>query len=338
MNNTFWQKRFRWNVLSAELTTGYTLLLPVPGDLPVFLKIALDVCSRQASDHLVETLVVPDHLTPGFEQLIAVLGKNYSISPLRLVKFPPEDQLLVERLNPHLNYWLQLIRGGMAARASHAVLHDADLFITDPQFLKNHYETCRERELACLGVSPVWDTWFQKQGISHVVATWEMIFELTWLRSFEPWQHMGHEDTLDGKEHEFDITLWPQCKTSPRRIGIHPQETGFVHFNYVICTYRWFQRSQTSYEDEHFRLLLIRLLIDAYDHSSGWPYELPSLAEMMKGLTDSSNPVTYLAESTRRNYPAFRLKLHDVIKSGLVGDERAAILKKGIAAFDKALR
>src|SRR5438105_5910705 len=107
---------------------------------------------------------------------------------------------------------------------------------------------------------------------------------------------MGHHDTLDGKQHEFDITLWPQCKTSPQRIGLYTEEKEFVHFNYVICTYRWFQQSKGSYEDEYFRLLLIRLLIDAYDCSEE-PYELPSLIDMIRGLKDGSNRVTYLEAS-----------------------------------------
>lgn len=332
----FWGKFYKWDELLGDPIPGYTLLLPVPGDLPVFLKIALEVCSLQASDHLVETLAIPDHLTSGLPDLFKAWAENYHVSPVRLVNLKPLDQLLAQKLNhPHMNYWFQLIRGGMATRTTHALMHDADLFITDPAFLKTHYETCVGRHLACLGVSPIWDSWYQEQGVDHVVATREMIFEAIWLRSFQPWQHQAHENVLDGKRYMFDTTLWPQCKTPPERVGLHPQERGFIHFNYVIGTYRWFQQSQGPYEDKRFRLLLIRLLIDAYD-PYGWPYEVPPLNDLIKGLADSSNRVTYLQESTRQHYPVFRSKLQQLIDSGLLSKEKTSILQDGIGPFDQA--
>ena len=336
-NEEFWAKFYKWGEPSEDAVPGYTILLPVPGDLPVFLKVALEVCSLQASDHLVETLVIPDHFTSCLPDVFEAWVKNYDIGPAQMVKLTPLDQLLMKKLNrPHMNHWFQLIRGGMSTRTTHALLHDADLLITDPDFLKTHYETCVERHLACLGVSPMWDSWFQEQGINHVVPTWEMMFEMTWLRSFEPWQHQAQENAFEGKTHVFSTTLWPQCNTPPDRLGLRPEEKGFVHFNYVIGTYRWFQESQGPYEDKRFRLLLIRLLIDAYD-PSGWPYELPSLDDLIKGLADNSNRVTYLQESTRQNYPRFRSKLHQLIESGLLSDEKTSILQEGIDPFDRAL-
>jgi hypothetical protein len=294
----FWEKFYKWDELFGDPVPGYTILLPIPGDLPFFLKIALEVCALQAPHHLVETLVIPDHLTSGLPNLLETWAKNY-IGPVRLVNLQPLDQLLLQKLNhPHLNHWLQFIRAGMATRTTHALLHDADLFIIDPYFLKTHYETCIERHLACLGVSPIWDGWYQEQGFAHMVAIGEMIFEVAWLRSFAPWQHQAHENVLAGKRYVFDTALWPQCKTAPERIGVHQQKQIIIHFNYVIGTYRWFQQSHGPYEDKWFRLLLIRLLIDAYDRS-GWSYEVPPLEDLIKGLVDKSNRVTYLQELSR---------------------------------------
>jgi hypothetical protein len=338
MDRTFFKTCYRWNDPPAAPTPGYSLFMPVPGDLPVFLKMALDLCSRQDPDHLVETLIIPDRATPALDDLIATWANSYSISPLRVVSLRPHDRLFIESLNhPQINYWIQLIRAGMAATATHAVLHDADLFMTDTRLLKTHYETCVERGLACLGVSPVWDRWFREHGAPHIVATWEMIFELAWLRSFAPWEHMGHEDTLDGLPHVFDVTLWPQSRTPPQKIGRHATEVGFVHFNYVIGTYRLFQRSRSRFEDQHFRLLLIRLLIDAYDPSS-WPYDVPSLEALASGLTDDDARVGYRQASTRKAYPGFRAKLQRLVESGIPSDDQASILLAGIAPFDRALR
>jgi hypothetical protein len=337
LTTKFWEQFYRWDEPVGTPVPGYSLLFTVPGDLPVFLKIALEMCSRQASGHLVETLVIPDHLTTGLPELLEPWAKDYAVSPLRLVTLGPLDEVLAHKLNhPSVTHWLQLIRGAMATQATHAVLHDSDLFMTDRNFLESHYETCVKRRLACLGVSPIWDSWFQEQGLDHVVAPWEMILELAWLRSFQPWQLQAHENVIDGKRYRFDTTIWAQCKTASERIGRYPEETGFIHFGHVVSGYRWFQQSPRPYEDEHFRLLLIRLLIDAYD-TSGWPCEVPSLADLVKGLVVKSSPVTYLRESTRQRYPGFRSTLQCLLSSGLLNDERASMMEDEIAPFDRAL-
>jgi len=336
LNTKFWDQFYRWNELTVSPIPGYTVLLMVPGDLPIFLKIALEMCSLQASDHLVETLVIPDKLTAGLPELFESWAEEYVISPIRLVPLTPLDQFLAQKLNyPSLTHWFQIFRAAIETRTTHAVLHDVDLFMFDSNFLKLHYETSVSRHLACLGVSPMWDGWFSEQRIHHVVPTWEMMFELDWLRSFEPWQHQAHRNMIDGKWHGFDTTLWTQCRTAPERVGRHEQDLRFIHFGQVISSYRLFQQSPLHFEDERFRLLLIRLLIDAYD-PSGWPCEVPSLNDLTKGLIDGSKRVTYLEEPTRQYYPTFRYQLHQLIKSGLLGDEKTSVLENGAASFDQA--
>lgn len=333
----FWRWFYRrWDEAVVEPTNGYTVLLPVPGDLPVFLKIALEVCTTQDPEHLYEILVIPDKSIQGFSELLEKWIRNYSISPTRLINLKFPEQLITRYQNdPNSNHFLQIIRGTNQVKTTHALLHDADLFITEPSFMKTHYEVCTKSNLACLGVSPVWDSWYEEQGIDHLVATWELMFETAWVRSFQPWKHRGHNDIIIGKQHTFDTTLWPQCQTSPERISRHQKEWGFIHFNYVISTYRWFQRSKSSFEDIHFRLLLIRLLINAYDRS-GWSYKVPLLDELKKGITDKSNRVTYLSEQTQQNYSEFRSKLGKLIESGLIDDEKSSILSDGVQPFDRA--
>jgi hypothetical protein len=92
----FWQKFYTWGHRSDEVIPGYTIMLTVPGDLPVFTKIALEICSRQRSDHLVETLVIPDRLTAELPELLEGWSKDYVTSPIRLV--PLRFRLLLIRL------------------------------------------------------------------------------------------------------------------------------------------------------------------------------------------------------------------------------------------------
>lgn len=335
---TIWKLLYpRWRRPVIEPIPGYSILMLVPADLPFFLKIALEICSTQNPKHLVETLVIPDKQIPGFPEILAAYSKDYSLSPIRLVPPKPLDRFIATyQDNAHNNCWLQMVRGVEALRTTHGLWHDVDLFITESDFMKTHYELCSASHLACLGVSKAWDSSFEEEeGVKHLTATWEMMFDSNWVLSFKPWEHRGHDEILNGKSHLFDITYWPQYKTPPERVGRHEQELGFIHFNYVTGTYRRFQKSKGSREDETFRLLLVRLLINAYDQSD-WPYEIPPIDNLAKGITDKSNRITYVQEKTRQRYPEFRSKLQELLECGLLGDERVSIMQDGVRPFDKA--
>jgi hypothetical protein len=263
-------------------------------------------------------------------------SKEYSVRPIRLVhlKFVERWKNRV-RPNGMVQHWLQLIRGAEAVHTRHALLHDADLVLTEARFMRTLYETCVERELAGFGVSAIDDPWYSSQGIHHLTATWELMFELDWLTHFPPWQHLVHDDTLDGKKHRFDTTLFPQCHTPPGRIARRADESGIIHFNHLVATYRYFQKSKSAYEDEFFRLLLVRLLTDAYD-LSGADELLPSLEEFIRGTCDPTARVTFLRPETRAHYPAFRTKLELLLASGCLAPERTVALEAGARAFDRA--
>ncbi|MBD3882936.1 hypothetical protein IFO70_14295 [Phormidium tenue FACHB-886] len=333
----FWKLLYsEWEKTQVAPIPGYSLLILTPGDLPFFLKIALEVCARQNAEHLVETLIIPDNrLTSGFADRLNLWAKDYP-TPIRMVPQKPLEKLFTRfHKNAHNNCWMQMVRGINAVRTAHALWHDVDLFISEKDFLKSHYETCAAQQLACLGVSKAWDSWFEARGIDYLVGTWEMMLDVGWARSFKPWQHRGHDELVAGEQHTCDITFWPQYSTPRELVGRHEQEWGFVHFNYVTGTYRKFQQSRGSFEDNLFKLLLVRLLIDAYDQS-GWVYEVPSLNDLAKGLTDRSMRVTYTDTKTQAAYPDFRIKLQTLIESNLLDDEKASSLSNGVRPFDKA--
>lgn len=332
----FWKRFYAQWDKSASPVPGYTLLILAPGDLPFFLKIAMEVCATQNPEHLVETLVIPDNrLLPGFSERLHNWSKDYPVGPIRLVPQQPLEWAFTRfHKNAHNNCWLQMVRGINAVQTTHALWHDVDLFIQKPDFLKTHYETCVAKNYACLGVSRAWDPWFEAQGVTHLVGTWELMFDTNWARSFQPWQHRGHDEIVAGKRHTCDISFWPQYQTPPEQIGRHEQEWGFTHFNYVTGTYRRFQKSSGPFEDDRFKLLLVRLLIDAYDQS-GWVYEVPEVNDLTKGMTDASRRVTYVAEQTWQNYPEFRTKLQQLMDCGVLDDQKVSVLAHGVRQFDR---
>ena len=334
----FWRWFYtRWEQPVQPPIQGYSLLILTPGDLPFFLKIALEVCARQDSEHLVETLIVPDNrLQPGFTERFDLWAADYP-SPIRVVSQKPLEKLFTRfHKNAHNNCWMQMVRGINAVRTTHTLWHDVDLFISDADFLKRHYERCADQGLACLGVSKAWDSWFESQGIDYLVGTWELMMNVEWVRRFAPWEHRGHDELVAGKLHTFDISFWPQYKTGRAQVKRNETEWGFIHFNYVTGTYRKFQQSKGSFEDGMFKLLLVRLLIDAYD-PSGWVYEVPDLAHLVLGLTDPTQRVTYVGSQTPQNYLEFRLKLQRLIESHLLDDRKSNVLEQGIRPFDQAL-
>ncbi len=338
MKGQFYKIFYRaWSKPAQPPVPGYTLLLMMPGDLPFFFEIFLRVFADVKTEHLVETLVIPDKSSPAFRERFARFERAWPHPGLRLVEFKPLDRGIVRALNnPGANNWLQLVNGVNATRSTHALWHDADLFVFDPEFFESHYLKCARDGLACLGVNPAWDRWFEQAGLPHVTATWEMMFEVDWLRRFPPWQHRGHHSVWKGEAHTFDSTLLPQALTPPERVGRWDRLQDFVHFNYVISAYRWFQNGRGSFDDPHFRILFLRLLIDVFD-PGGWPYEAPTAVELARGLTDPSSRVVYTSPKARENYSEFRGKIQRLLDSTMLDGDQMDRVLKGLAPFDRAL-
>src|SRR5690349_7340316 len=185
LNATLWKLfRSKWRKPApGPRTPGYSVLLAVPADLPVFLKIAMATINAQRNDGLVETLVIPDMPSPAFERAFERARQDWTNGPIRLVTLRPVERFVNKRINsPHTNHWLQMTNGVEAATSTHALLHDADLFITDRNFLAVHYAAIKDSSLACLGINPVWDKWYADNGLAHVTATWELMFDIDWAR------------------------------------------------------------------------------------------------------------------------------------------------------------
>lgn len=331
----YWTTRFaHWSPALPE-SPGYSLLVPVPGDLPVFLEVALAVIGQQQSQHRVETLVIPDVVTPQMRSIVDKAQANWQ-GRLELVPLPQPERSVLPRLkNPGHNHAVQLITGVHASRGSHILLHDADLFLLDPGALDQRYEQAMERDLDVLGISPVWDKWYTEHGLTHLAATWELLARRDWMRAFPPRMHMGHTAEMFGESHIFDTTLRPQALGNPQRIAQDDLVDEVVHFNYVISTYRHFQRSSGSFLDDRFRLVLVRLLIDLFAQEP-FEYVVPSLAELSQGLRDESARVTYPSgEKASADYAAFRSQISRTFDGAWCSRERGMQADKDLAPFDE---
>jgi hypothetical protein len=337
LTDLFWNTLYRkWRSRPDELKPAYTILLPVPGDLPVFLKLALHVCAAQRMRNRSETLVIPDKPSAAFERVYESCCRTWREEPMRLITLPWFDAMVTRSLNnPSKNHWLQLVAGIAESTSTHVLLHDADLFVDEPDFIESHYQRCVDENLDCIGVSKVWDPWYDAHGYDYLAATWEMIARVDWLRKFPPALHRGHFGVIDGEKHVFDTTLKAQCMTPRHRVGRQEREFGFVHFNYVISTYRAFQNRKGTFCDDDHRILLIRLLIDAFDESD-WAYDVPALASLVDGITNELTAVTCATEKARISYPGFRRKLEELLQSALLSEAQVTGMRVSIEPFDAA--
>jgi hypothetical protein len=194
---------------------------------------------------------------------------------------------------------------------------------------------CRQRQLACLGISPPWDPWFAEHG-RELAATWELCAQVAWLRSFAPVLHMAHQNEMFGEQHMFDTTFYPQALSDPALIAVSPTED-FVHFNYVISNYRHFVRPRTGpWPDNRFRLLLVRLLIEIFDHDGAGSYQLPSLAELGGCLGIESGPVKFPErQKGEQTYRSFRDLMGRALTGPWVDDVRRQLAAEALAPFDR---
>lgn len=330
---TYWRARLAKWPACPSLSEGYTLLLPVPGDLPVFLELALAVCAEQASLHRRRTVVLPDRMTPAIREVVERTRQGWK-GPLDVVALPrPERWALPYLKSGSRNHGLQLIQGVASARTTHVILHDADLFMLGPDLLDRQYQACRSQGLACLGVSPVWDGWYAEHG-RQLAATWEMCAEVGWLRAWPPADHIGHDGFLWEQSHTFDTTLYPQALTEPSRISVQSFDDELVHFNYVISTYRRWQRNKSAMLDDRFLLLLIRVFVELFTADPS-TCDLPMVEQLAGGLGVASfGPVNYPDVAVGAEpYSRFRNQLSKAL-CGPWGQGRLERLDDVLAPFD----
>jgi hypothetical protein len=310
LQQRYWQTRFaRWQHPAKITREGYTVLVPVPGDLPVFLDLALAVIRAQTAPHRVATIVVPDVETPEVDAILARARPDWP-GQLERARIPVPERWTLPRLgDPGRNHAIQLNSAISRATSTHVVLHDADLFLLVGDIHERQWTQAVERNLDALGIEVAWDGWYAEHGVP-VAATWELTARTDWLRSFPPWRHIAHDDALDGEAHMFDTTYWAQTRTPAGRIDIRPPGD-VVHFNYVISTYRKYRQTTGGFRDGRFRLLLIRVFIDLFD-TAGISYGLPPVEDLAAGLGNRDAAVWYAPEDAA-NYAEFRPRLAQIL-------------------------
>src|SRR5947209_8673965 len=164
------------------------------------------------------------------------------------------------------------------------------------------------------------------------------MLDLRWLRAFPPWQIKGQYHRIGAIERECDTLDYVQLQTPRERRGLWEAREAYVHFNWAISIYRFFQRAAGApFEDDRFLILLIRLLSDAFAPSTeGGAGDLPTVDELALGITDPEARVTYRRPNRPERYGRFRALIGRLLEGSLIEPERAEVIERALSPFDAA--
>jgi hypothetical protein len=131
--NLFYSK---WKNKCLNLTDGYTLLIPTPSDLPIFLELTLEIISKQNKTNLEEIIVVPDWPSKKFKSYFENKLISFDV-PIKVIDLGLKDRLAWKLTRSiTTRHFTQLIRAVDAVRTEYAIIHDADLFLLQARTIK----------------------------------------------------------------------------------------------------------------------------------------------------------------------------------------------------------
>lgn len=328
----------RWPEL-PRFEDGYTMLLPIPSDMPFLLRFALEGLRHLRMPNCKKIVVISDGAARdhALRQLVAQNGEErICYAPLTRI-----DKILVNlpRSDGSANYrhFTQILRGVLAATTDAIYLHDADAFWLEEGGVEFQYREFCEREMYTLGVTSRIDPMFKDRGF-EVPGTWELMFSSFWARKRPPAQMKGgwYPDH-NGKWSWFDTLLFGQYLDYPTgKIGVMPNPPRFVHFYGTITEYRRWQRAgrSQSTEDTLFSLLLLSVLDEAI--ASARPSTmLPRPHELTRGLRDPSASITYVGHSAPKRYASFRQGIEYLCSGPVFGKDVAERIHNLLAPFDE---
>lgn len=321
------------------LTSGYTILLPTPQDMPFLLELALKNLLSLDLSHCQAIHVIPDGRAASVELLqqivLAVNEPRVRLTPLNPLQTAWADRIPRRDGGANSRHWITIMVGLAHATTSHAFLHDIDAFLLDNSFVERQFQHAVNHGHSALGVTPRWDPFLQEHGIS-LPATWELLFAVDWARSHRPSAHKGGTRQWRQESRTFDTMLWPlYCDYHSNRIGVLPDVSSddFVHFNGTITSYRTYQHLRTSgVDDELFRLLLLALWESAA--ATDVPRLLPTVSELARGLCEPSAKVTYQSPRCKKGYAEFRHMVTRLTSCACFGNEWRTQCETDLADFD----
>jgi hypothetical protein len=322
-----------------HLEDGYTVLLPIPADMPFLLRFALEGLRHLQMPNCREIVVISDGSAS--DRAIRTIVAENGDKRLRCAPLTPLDRLLVNLPrgdgSANFRYFTMVLRGVSAAATDALYLHDADAFWLEEGGVETQYRAFRERDMYTLGVTSRTESIFKERGF-EIPGTWELMFSNAWVRRWSPVDIKGGWHRLpDGQWGWFDNLLFVQYLDYPSgKIGVMASPPSFIHFFATITEYRTWLGGGRAHgtEDKLFSLLLLSLLAEAVPGARR-DTPLPRPDELARGLRDPSAKITYFASTAPKRYAAFRRGIEALCSSPAFTNDVAQRIRDAIVPFDE---
>jgi hypothetical protein len=331
----------RWRP-ARTLADGYSILLPMPMDMPFLLWFALEALRDMDTTHCNQFVVVPDGWGSDDGMAMERVVRSFDDPRILLSRMPRKVHFFIHKFQRSRSHgfaanwlhWAMIIEGTNCANSKHAFLHDADAFFVDPHGLERQYVECRDRGMITLGVEHRADSFFSANGYA-IPGTWEMMYSVPWARSRSPLFLKGRRRDTSHGIHEFDTMLHAQyLDFASGKVGAMVPPPRLVHFHGTIITYRAFtDPKNTLVADDVFRLLLLSMLQELVPEDVGTRI-LPTPIELARGLDERGASVRYNSPRAAREYPGFRRQIDELLQAPVFAGKRAARIRDYLRPFD----
>ena len=331
----------RWRT-AGTLADGYSILLPMPMDMPFLLWFALEGLREMDTTHCNQVVVIPDGWGSDGGQTMERVIQSFDDPRIVLSRLPRTVDLFIhkfQRPRSHIMaanwlHWAMIVEGTNCANSKHAFLHDADAFFIERDSLELQYAECRDRGMLTLGVENRADAFFLANAYT-IPGTWEMMYSVPWAISRSALALKGNwRDTPHGP-YEFDTMLHAQyLDYTTGKVGVMASPPQLVHFHATISTYRaYIDPKNVLVADDLFRLLLLSMLEELVPESARTSI-LPAPGELARGLDDPTALIRYDSPRAAGEFRHFRRQINEILLAPVFAGERAAQIREYVRPFD----
>ena len=236
----------RWHPLS-EPVPGYSIVLGAPWELRHLLSVNLRflaACDLTAMDRL---YVVFDRVRqPGHEAFCDEVRKGFPGLPIAFLPQPGLAGRIVRCVDQSKFYAsLNWVTGLKYCRTRYAVLHDFDLYPTDPMMFARIVSAMREHQWRFSGVEHThFDGLTDADGL---IGTWELGIDVEWLRSrYRPIDCFHTVADVNGRRVDLDAFNEIQSRTPERGLAEDVGRKSYAHVTNLCSTYLRYSRGQPA--------------------------------------------------------------------------------------------
>ncbi|MEQ9453077.1 MAG: hypothetical protein RLN76_00615 [Phycisphaeraceae bacterium] len=250
----------RWKPIDAP-RLGYSMIIGVTRPLAPLLNLQLQLIDAQNRSGLEDIILVFDTSLSKVRSTLEPLVERFAHLPLRLVGYNPIQAAVLHGIGWSKCFsWASWCLGLARVQSRHAMLHDFDAFLLDPEFLAHRHRLIRERDTQFLGVEryshpPV----LASDGL---VGTWEMMFDAAWVRrNARPIDVFNQRSLLYDRTVDLDTFHALQARAVTDLV---PVESGaIVHATQMICQSQQLLRSPDHTAPANMTTPLIPFLLEA---------------------------------------------------------------------------